>query len=586
MTTVAQVGVRGFGRIHLQRIDRLAGLGRIDLVATADPGGPPEDRDLPWYDGLDALLGRHDVDIVSIATPIGTHAALSTAAMAAGAHVMLEKPPVPSLPEFWRLLRTVKETGRALQVGFQSLGSAGVPRMRALLTDGTLGEVTGINARGAWVRDRAYYGRAAWAGKRTVGGQRVADGVVTNPLAHAIATALAIAGATGIDDLVSVTTEMYHAHAIEADDTSFVRIDLAEGPPICAALTLCATEQVDPTVSLVGTRGTAEFSYTTDELILTVDGETTRETFGRTDLLENLVDHLTDGTPLLVPLEETVGFTCVLEATQDRTAPVALDPARVAWFGEGDAAHPVVDGIEHWLDEALRTQRGFLAAGAPWGDPEATRVWRPCTPLATLALDGATLAEYVDGTDIIPTSSPRPYLHPVRTPAGVRVSESHPADHDWHCGLSFTMQDVNGVNFWGGRTYVRDRGYTWLGDQGAITHHRWLERSPGHLAQELVWAGPIVEPLEHPIEPVELLETRTLDWSRPDEHTWALDADLLLLGSASSFFAGKRLPETLTPVCTVVKEFSETGNWKARGRFAPAPVPQSSRPLSPGVHSW
>lgn len=528
MTTVAQVGVRGFGRIHLQRIDRLADLGRIDLVATADPGGPPEDRDLPWHDGLEAMLGQHDVDIVSIATPIGTHAALSTAAMAAGAHVMLEKPPVPSLPEFWRLLRTVKETGRALQVGFQSLGSAGVPRMRALLTDGTLGEVTGIHARGAWVRDRAYYGRAAWAGKRTVGGRRVADGVVTNPLAHAIATALAIAGATGIDDLVSVTTEMYHAHAIEADDTSFVRIDLAEGPPICAALTLCATEQVDPTVTLVGTRGTAEFSYTTDELTLTVDGGTTRETFGRTDLLENLVDHITDGTPLLVPLGETVGFTCVLEATQDRTAPVALDPAHVAWFGEGDAAHPVVDGIEHWLDEALRTQRGFLAAGAPWGDPEATRVWRPCTPLATLALGGATLAEYVDGTDIIPTSSPRPYLHRVRTPAGVRVSESHPADHDWHCGLSFTMQDVNGVNFWGGRTYVRGRGYTWLGDQGAITHHRWLERSPGHLAQELVWAGPIVEPLEHPIDPVELLETRTLDWSRPDEHVWVLDADLQL----------------------------------------------------------
>ena len=57
MTTVAQVGVRGFGRIHLQRIDRLADLGRIDLVATADPGGPPEDRDLPWHDGLEALLG-------------------------------------------------------------------------------------------------------------------------------------------------------------------------------------------------------------------------------------------------------------------------------------------------------------------------------------------------------------------------------------------------------------------------------------------------------------------------------------------------------------------------------------------------
>ncbi|HHU39427.1 MAG TPA: Gfo/Idh/MocA family oxidoreductase [Propionibacterium sp.] len=528
MTTVAQVGVRGFGRIHLERIDRLVDLGRITLAATADPGGPPDGRDVPWYEDLGQLLPRHDVDIVSIATPIGTHAALSTAAMRAGAHVMLEKPPVASLTEFWRLLRTVKETGRAVQVGFQSLGSAGVARMRELLMDGTLGEVTAINARGAWVRDRAYYGRAAWAGKRTVRGERVADGVATNPLAHAIATALAIARTTGIDDLVTVTTEMYHAHDIEADDTSFVRIDLADGPPICAALTLCATEQVPPTVSLVGTRGTAEFSYTTDELTLTVDGTSTHEAFGRTDLLENLVDHLSTGQPLLVPLDETVGFTCVLEATQDRSAPRGITPHHVTWVGEDDGAHPVVAGIEHWLDEALRTQRGFAAAGAPWADAAAVETWYPRHSLAELALDGAVVAEYSDGSDIIPTSSPRPYLHPIRTLSGVRISESHPADHDWHCGLSFTMQDVNGVNFWGGRTYVRDRGYTWLGDQGAIRHARWIDRSPQHLEQELRWCGPIVDPLEHPIEPVELVETRRLDWWRDDERTWVLDADLHL----------------------------------------------------------
>ena len=528
MTTVAQVGVRGFGRTHLARIDRLAELGRIGLVATADPGGPPEGRDLPWYVGLDELLAHHEVDIVSLATPIGTHAALSTVALRAGAHVMLEKPPVPSLAEFWRLLRTVKETGRAVQVGFQSLGSAGITRMRELLTDGTLGEVTAINARGAWLRDRAYYGRAAWAGRRTLDGERVADGVATNPLAHAIATALAIAGSPGIDDLASVATEMYHAHDIEADDTTFVRIDLADGPPVCAALTLCATAQVTPTVTLVGTRGTAEFTYTTDEMTLTVDGTTTRESFGRTDLLENLVDHLTGGTELLVPLADTVGFTCVLEATQDRPAPLALDPRHVTWAGEGEGAHPVIAGIEHWLDEALRTQRGFAAAGAPWGDPEAVATWHPRHSLAELALDGIVVAEYADGSDIIATSSPRPYLHPIRTLAGVRISESHPADHDWHCGLSFTMQDVNGVNFWGGRTYVRDRGYTWLGDQGAITHDRWLDRSPHHLTQELRWAGPIVAPVEHPIDPVELTETRRLDWWRAGDSTWVLDADLQL----------------------------------------------------------
>lgn len=530
MTTIAQVGVRGFGRIHLERIAHLVEQGRAELIATADPGGPLEGSDLPWYPTMTEMLAQHSPAITSLATPIGTHASLAAEAMAAGSHVMLEKPPVASLIEFWQLLRAEKENQRRVQVGFQSLGSAGIPRLHHLLTEGTLGQITSIAVRGAWVRDKAYYGRAAWAGKRTVNGQRVADGVVTNPLAHAIATALAIAGATRLDDITAITTELYHAHAIEADDTSFVRIDLSGGrPPICAALTLCASEQVPPTVTLVGEKGRAEYSYTTDELTLTIDGVTTTETFERTDLLENLVDHITSGTDLLVPLADTVGFMCVLEATQSRPAPLQIPADEIDWVGDGDEAHPIVHGIESWLDLALERGAGFAEIGAPWADAAASHTWTHRTNLAELTIDGITVADYADGSDIMPLSSPRPYLHPIRTLAGVTLSDTHPVDHDWHCGLSFTMQDVNGVNFWGGRTYVRDRGYTWLGDQGAITHAAWLDRSPSHLGQELRWAGPIVEPLEHPIAPVELTETRRLDWWRADDHTWVLDADLQLV---------------------------------------------------------
>lgn len=526
--SIGQVGVRGFGRVHLERIDRLAGSGRVTLAATADPGGPLQGRDVPWYPGLDALLADHHVDIASIATPIGTHLPLSLAALRSGAHVMLEKPPVASLAEFWELLRAVKETGRAVQVGFQSLGSPGIARLRQLAAGGTLGEITAINAYGSWVRDKAYYARSPWAGLRTADGVRVADGVITNPLAHSIATALAVAGATGLDDIVSITTELYHAHDIEADDTSFVRIDLAEGPPVCAALTLCAGEHLPPTIHLVGTRGTADYAYTLDELTLTVDGRRTHEHFGRTDLLENLVDHLTEGADLLVPLAETVGFVCTLEATQDRPDPLPIDPAHVTWLGEGAAAHPVVRDVERWLQASLDAQRPLAEVGAPWASPEAVHVWRPRTDLAELRVGETVVAGYADGSDIIATSSPRPYLHPIRTLAGVVVSDTHPADHDWHCGLSFTMQDVNGVNFWGGRTYVRGEGYTWRGDQGAITHTRWLERAEGRLAHELRWAGPVVEPAGEGAEPVELTETRTLDWWAADESTWVLDADLAL----------------------------------------------------------
>ena len=528
VVTIAQAGAHGFGRIHLERIARLQAMGRARLVAIADPAGPPRGVEAAMYTDLGALLADHHPDVVSIATPIGLHEPMARAAMSDGAHVMLEKPPVASLSEFWALLRQQKETGRSVQVGFQSLGSLALPRLRRLMNDGTLGAIEAIHARGTWLRDRAYYQRSPWAGRRRVDGRRVADGVVTNPLAHAVATALAIAGVRHIDDIERVTTELYRAHDIEADDTSFVRVDLRDAPPVCAALTLCAPDQLPPTVTLIGTRGRAEFSYTTDELVITVEGRETRETFGRIDLLENLLDHLDAGVPLLVPLGDTIGFTAVLEATQDRPDPRPVPTSSVTWVGEGAAGHPVIDDVDRWVDAALAEGHGFASAGAPWASQGAVAVWTPRRPLAALEIGERVVAELVDGSDIVPLSSPRPYLHPIRTLSGVVVSDTHPADHDWHCGLSFTMQDVNRVNFWGGRTYVRDHGYTWLGDQGRIEHVRFTDAAPGHLIEELRWRGPTVPPVGEPIPEVEARESRSLEWRQVSPSAWLLDVDLAL----------------------------------------------------------
>jgi hypothetical protein len=45
-------------------------------------------------------------------------------------------------------------------------------------------------------------------------------------------------------------------------------------------------------------------------------------------------------------------------------------------------------------------------------------------------------------------ASRRPFLHPVRTPAGDLVTRDAPDDHPWHHGLWFTIKFVNGDNFW------------------------------------------------------------------------------------------------------------------------------------------
>lgn len=69
--------------------------------------------------------------------------------------------------------------------------------------------------------------------------------------------------------------------------------------------------------------------------------------------------------------------------------------------------------------------------------------------------------------------SPRPYLHPLRTPGGRVVSDFRPADHDWHWGLSLAVANIRigtdavETNLWGGVTWVADRGYLQLDNNGS-----------------------------------------------------------------------------------------------------------------------
>ena len=90
--------------------------------------------------------------------------------------------------------------------------------------------------------------------------------------------------------------------------------------------------------------------------------------------------------------------------------------------------------------------------------------------MTALRVGDAEVARYVEEPDLDIRLAPRPHLHPVRTLSGTVVTDSLCYDHPWHMGASMTMADVAGVNFWGGRTYVRDEGYIWLDDHGRVRH--------------------------------------------------------------------------------------------------------------------
>ncbi|WP_062947163.1 Gfo/Idh/MocA family protein [Brachybacterium sp. sponge] len=420
---IALIGTRGFGRVHLENLERLREVGRAELIGVVDLHEPPAAVQGIWHRDLASLLAAHadaPPEVVVIATPIDTHLPLALQALEAGAHVYLEKPPVPALADHAVLERAAEAAGRVVQIGFQARGGAGVDALRDLVATGELGEIDTVRVHGAWSRDRAYYRRSPWAGRRRLGGRRVADGVATNPLAHAVHAGLVVAGIDRLEDIAAVTTELRRAHDIEADDTAFVRIDPVRGaadadlgedapshaapsredvvgarsrPAVVCALTTTAPVQAAPWIEIVGPRGTARLSYTEDVLRRTdPDGTVTETRHERTDLVENLLAHVRDPqVALLCPLAATAPFSAVLEAIQSAPDPAPIAPEHVTWLGEGEAARPVVDGIEEALTAALETGAPFSRSGATWACEDAIATWRPET-VAPLPADASPTA--------------------------------------------------------------------------------------------------------------------------------------------------------------------------------------------------
>ncbi|MEU1261872.1 Gfo/Idh/MocA family oxidoreductase [Streptomyces cellulosae] len=369
---VVLAGARGHGRWHVENIRRLQAQDLVRLVGVCELTPLTEDEfggELPEQSAdFGALLDSTGARAAVICTPIPTHTDLALTAAGRGVHLLLEKPPAPSYAEFRRMADGVAAAGVACQIGFQSLGSHAVPAIRDLITGGAVGRVTGIGGAGAWVRPEAYFRRAPWAGRRRLDGVDVVDGALTNPLAHAVATALTLDGSTRAEDVAGIETELLRANDIESDDTSCVRVTTVRGGSVTVAATLCAERADEPYVVVHGTSGRITFWYKQDRVLLQrADHGPEELRFGRTDLLENLVAHLRDGAPLLVTPDDTGAFMQVVEAI--RTAP---DPAPLpgdAWRRVPGEDRRVVPGVDALVEAAADRLSLYSELGAPWARP-------------------------------------------------------------------------------------------------------------------------------------------------------------------------------------------------------------------------
>ena len=110
------------------------------------------------------------VDLVVLATPNDAHADLACAALAAGKHVLVDKPLAPTLPECDRMIAAAQDAGRALCVFNNRRYDGDFRTARRLVADGRLGDLRW--AEMAWQGGGPPGG---WRGDATRGGGRFVD---------------------------------------------------------------------------------------------------------------------------------------------------------------------------------------------------------------------------------------------------------------------------------------------------------------------------------------------------------------------------------------------------------------------------
>ncbi|SPF39627.1 conserved hypothetical protein [Syntrophobacter sp. SbD1] len=131
----AVIGVGYLGRFHAQKYARLPEANLVCVVDLHSQRAEEVAREVgagTLSDYRD-LIGR--VDAVSIVTPTPQHFAIAKEFLAAGVHVLLEKPMTKDLGEADELIATAKRSGAILQVGHLERFNSAFTAIRPLLRD-------------------------------------------------------------------------------------------------------------------------------------------------------------------------------------------------------------------------------------------------------------------------------------------------------------------------------------------------------------------------------------------------------------------------------------------------------------------
>ncbi len=327
---VGLVGAGGIGRD--QHLPGWAAVPFAEVVAIADTAQPALEqagRLVPDADQLNdwrELIDHEELDVVDICTPNRTHTEIALESLAAGKHVLCEKPLATTSAEVIELRDAAARSGRLLMTAQHFRFDAVSRRMKGWLDAGMVGDI--YYARAQWLRRRWLPVRPTFTDRRLSGGGPAFDiGVHILDLAYwfmGTPKPVSVSAALGThlahrSDLAGEWGDWDRA-AIDVEDFAAGFVRFANGAALTLETSWLAFQPEKETIRLqcYGNRGgvvwpDAVLASETDrspwDLKLAVAGKSRAHHAA----IRQFAEAVHDGLPSPVPVEQTLEVVRTLE---------------------------------------------------------------------------------------------------------------------------------------------------------------------------------------------------------------------------------------------------------------------------------
>lgn len=255
--TTYRVAIVGSGVIARNHVAAIARHPQLEVTTLVDPIASANDaiealidHPVTKYASLDEALAAGGFDIAVITSPSGTHNELAEAAIAAGIHVVVEKPIDASLAAGRRLAKLALDSTATVSVISQHRFDPSSIVVEKAIDAGDFGRITSAVASVAWWRSQAYYDSAGWRGTWTGDG----GGATCNQGIHTVDLLLWFLGKPV--EVYAQTGTLAHER-MEVEDVAVATIRFTSGALAVLHTTTAAYPGLDVRIQVHGSTGSA-----------------------------------------------------------------------------------------------------------------------------------------------------------------------------------------------------------------------------------------------------------------------------------------------------------------------------------------